>query len=59
MDAVLLSGGSYRVLPFVWIDSHLVDANDEGYPITVRHPDLEIAGVYLQPGSWALRAEGC
>jgi lipopolysaccharide transport system ATP-binding protein len=58
MDAVLLAGGSYRVLPFVWIETHLVDANDEGYPIIVRHPDLEIAGVYLQPGSWALRAEG-
>ena len=58
MDRVLLAGGAYRVLTFVWIDTHVVDANDDGYPITVRHPDLEIAGVYLQPGSWALRAQG-
>jgi hypothetical protein len=35
---------------------NVVDAFDAGVALTVRAPDVEMAGVFLQPGTWEIAA---
>ena len=51
---LLLAAGTYRVRTQVHVGNHVMDAVDEGFSITVRAPDVEMAGTYLQPGEWKL-----
>ena len=53
-EPLLLAGGRYRVRITVEIAGATADAIDDGLFVTVRAPDVEIAGVYLQPGGWSL-----
>lgn len=53
---LLLAAGSYRVTTIFHIGSHVVDVVDDGFPLLVREPGVEMVGAYLQPGSWSLNA---
>lgn len=53
-EPLLLTSGSYRMMADVLSGTHQVDALDDGVPFTVRPPAVEVAGAFLQPGSWRL-----
>ncbi len=51
---LLVAEGSYVVRIMIKSAMNIVDAFDSGVPLTVRAPDVEMAGVYLQPGTWGI-----
>ena len=53
-DRILLAGGMYLMKTAVALVGHVIDAIDDGYPISVRRSEAEFAGVFLQPGAWTL-----
>ncbi len=53
-DPVLLAGGVYRLRVQVYVNGQLADAIDSDVHLTVRPPDTEQSGVFLQPGHWSM-----
>ncbi len=52
VDSFLLAPGRYELNSTLRRHGHLLDAVDEGLPVTVRDPGIKISGSYLQPGTW-------
>ena len=55
-DPWLAAGGKYSVRVMIKSGASIVDAVDEGMSVVVREADVEMAGVYLQPGKWSMQS---
>ncbi len=51
-EKVLLADGAYRVNTVVRAGNHVIDAVDGGYQVKVRAPEVEVPGIFIQPGEW-------
>lgn len=53
-DPWLLAAGRYLIRVMIKSGAAVVDAVDDGPWVHVREASVEMAGIYLQPGSWTL-----
>ena len=54
MDEVLLMAGNYVLKTVTEVEGHIIEAQDEGFELTVRAPRAESGGAFLQRGTWQL-----
>ena len=57
-DRFLLADGAYAVSTTVRAGSHVIDAVDEGFEVKIRAPEVEVPGIFIQPGQWDFNASG-